>query len=373
MSGWAIIDDREAAPEPIPVTVDRAELLGIRRATYGRRVSATIIDVIPALVFAAPLAFALTAIVGPDGQLDILMLILGSACALLLVLYGILQLSSHGRRGQTFGKQATKLRTLRATSLQPIRFGRALLRALIVAAACLVPLLGPLLLFLSPLWDPQKRGRGWHDHATDAWMIDLRAVDPTDPVAFGDARARARVKSAARGDARQTDPFARERVIADVPRAETPRAPEAPAPASEAPATPPIVRDPPRAPESAPTRERAASVGVRVTLDDGATLTIAGPTLIGRRPAPADGDDPAVRLLPLADEGRSLSKTHLALQVDAHGLVLTDRGSANGTTIVRGATSAPASADTPLRVREGDRIRLGDREIVVGPMAPVTD
>ncbi|WP_156761687.1 RDD family protein [Microbacterium karelineae] len=361
MSGWAIIDDREAAPEPTPVSAERAHLLGIRRAPFGRRVAATIIDVLPILAFIAPLPFVATSLVGPDGRIDVLLLIAGSVCALLLLLYAILQLASHGRRGQTLGKQATRLRTLRATTLRPIGFGRALLRVCVFGLSGVLPGVGPLLLALSALWDPQRRGRAWHDHVVDTWLIDMLEVDPTDPVAFDAARARARVQSVALGAAPEGASVAASPLISRVPLAKrvppSDPQPERLRPEDQAGETVGRGHDPSRP-------EIEAASPPTLTLDDGTAIVVAGLTLLGRQPAAAPGE--IAHLIPIADGSKSVSKTHIALDSDAHGLIVTDRGSANGTTIVRGAASSRATPRVPLRVRPGDEIHIGERTLTVG-------
>ena len=372
MSGWSIISEAEAAPEPTPISVARAELLGVRRAPYGRRVLATIIDALPVIVFAIPLWFVPAALSAPDGQ-GVLLVVLAAVGLLLMVIYALLQVGSHGRRGQTFGKQMMRLRTIRATTFRPIRFGRALGHAALFAAAGVVPVVGTALMALSPLFDPEKRGRGWHDHAVGAWMIDLRAVDPTDPVAFENARGRARVRSVSLANAARATPQA-PAAPAPAPGAAAPGvpAPGVPAPAPRpVPSLAPGVAPTPAAPvpqpaaparPAAPTQPApAATASVRVRLDDGRSLVVTGPTLIGRKPL-AEG---AAALVAIDDDTRSVSKTHLALHVDAQGLIVTDRGSSNGSVLVRGTREVPLRANVPSRARSGDRIRFGDRSLEV--------
>jgi len=344
MSGWSIISAHEAAPEPLPVSAERAALLGIAPAPIGRRMIASVIDALPAILFAAPLWFT----VPPAIAGELWGILVSAICVLLLIVYAIIQLASHGRRGQTFGKQMMRLRTLRHDTLKPIGFGRALLRAILVAASNVVPVVGPAILLGSPLWDAEHRRRGWHDHAVRGWLIDLDAVDPTDPVAFESARGRARVRSVAAASAvpaaaAPVAPAASERVAAEPPApvveriapAAAPAAPAAPAPAAPAPVA-------------------------HVRFDTGDVVAIHGPALVGRGPV-AGADEIVMHLLPIADDTRSISKTHFALVVDAHGLVLVDRGSTNGTGIERAGQLTPAAPGAPVRVVAGDRIRFGDR------------
>lgn len=335
MSGWAIIDAREAAPEPTPVSADRAAQLGLRPAPIGRRVGAAAIDALPAAVFAAPAALAPRAIL--SGEL--LWILIAGSGALLLIVYALVQLASHGSRGQTFGKQLLHLRTVRADTLRPIGFWRAVLKAGIVIAAGIVPVVGTIAVLLSPLWDREGRRRGWHDHAVRAWLIDLRAVDPTDPIAFEAARGRARARVE----------------IAAAP------APTAPTPAASAPAQPA-----PSTPEPSAPAQPAPSVPAqaRVRLDTGEEYLVSGLCLVGRMPAPEPGEDVAYAL-PVRDDARSVSKTHFALDVRAEGMAVLDRGSGNGTRVIRTGVEYPVAVGVPVPIRPGDRIRFGDRTMEV--------
>lgn len=358
MSGWAIINEHEAAPEPTPVSIERAAMLGITPAPTGRRVAATIIDVIPPLLFAAPLPlilpFLLTA--------ELWAILVGAICVLLLVVYGLIQLGSHGKRGQTFGKQMMRIRTLDPATLKPIGFRRAFVRALVVAASGVVPVVGPAVMLMSPLWDTEQRGRGWHDHACRAWLIDLDQVDPTEPVAFEAARGRARVRSVALG---VMPPGAQTAAPAAQPA--TPAQPPQPAPAAPAPAapawTPPVVeRIPAAAPAAHPPETAGVAMPTDVSLrfDTGELVAVHGPGLVGRAPSAA-AEEVVMHLVPIADDTRSISKTHFAFALDAHGLFVSDRGSTNGTSILRGGTTIPVPPGTAVRVAPGDRILFGDR------------
>ncbi|GLJ60911.1 hypothetical protein GCM10017576_10400 [Microbacterium barkeri] len=342
MSGWAIIDAREAAPEPTPVSVDRAAQLGLRAAPLGRRIGAAAIDALPAAVFAAPVALAPRAIL--SGEL--LWILIAATGALLLVVYGLVQLASHGSRGQTFGKQLLQLRTVRADTLRPIGFWRAVLKAGIPVAAGVVPVVGTAVVLLSPLWDREGRRRGWHDHAARAWLIDLRAVDPTDPIAFEAARGRAR----ARVD------------VAPAPSAAPAPSPSAAAPSSSAASAPSPTAEPaPSAPsEPAP----SASAQARVRLDTGEEYLVSGLCLVGRMPAP-EPDERVAYALPVRDDARSVSKTHFALDVRAEGMAVLDRGSGNGTRVIRTGVEYPVAVGVPVPIRPGDRIRFGDRTMEV--------
>jgi hypothetical protein len=108
----------------------------------------------------------------------------------LLTVLGLVQLIMHGVRGVTFGKMIFTVRTVRATTFAKPGFWRVVARAfLMYLVALLVPLLGAVVFLLSPLWDPERRGRGWHDRFLGVWMIDVKnGLDPTDAKALRLAR-----------------------------------------------------------------------------------------------------------------------------------------------------------------------------------------
>jgi pSer/pThr/pTyr-binding forkhead associated (FHA) protein len=62
----------------------------------------------------------------------------------------------------------------------------------------------------------------------------------------------------------------------------------------------------------------------------------------------------------------SLSKTHAQLQVVPGGaLVVMDRGSTNGSVLVRGGVAKQLEGGRPATLKDGDRVRFGDRQMSV--------
>ena len=93
-----------------------------------------------------------------------------------------------------------------------------------------------------------------------------------------------------------------------------------------------------------------------ILLDDGRRIVIEGLVLLGRNPQPKAGEEDA-QLIKIADETRTVSKSHLAVGVDAGGLYIVDRGSTNGSTV--STTNGMSS-----RCRAGEMVRVGDGAIV---------
>jgi hypothetical protein len=138
-----------------------------------------------------------------------------------------------------------------------------------------------------------------------------------------------------------------------------PSAPAAAGPAADSPGPPAGEQTRARADDaSAPTRWR-------VTFDSGESFVVEGIALVGRRPEPRPGE-PVHHLVPLTSGDMSLSKTHAQLQVAPGGeLVVVDRGSTNGSILVRQGLSRELAAGKPATLVAGDLVRFGDRQMTV--------
>jgi hypothetical protein len=98
-----------------------------------------------------------------------------------------------------------------------------------------------------------------------------------------------------------------------------------------------------------------------VSFDTGESLVVEGLALVGRRPEGRPGE-PVRHLVPLPSKDMSLSKTHAQFQVAPDGtLVVMDRGSTNGSTLVRSGVSRELPAGKPTSLLTGDVVRFGDR------------
>lgn len=93
----------------------------------------------------------------------------------------------------------------------------------------------------------------------------------------------------------------------------------------------------------------------QLLLPDGRREQLAGRMLVGRKPS-ADNGEQAVTI---ADDQRSISRTHFAIDVIERAVLLTDLGSANGTRLHRDGHELTLSADSPVALLPGDEIRIG--------------
>ncbi|MBP2420366.1 RDD family protein [Microbacterium imperiale] len=467
------IEGLDGAGRPRP---EYAASLGLIRAPYGRRVLATVLEALVLLLVQLPmLLVVLPAVTGVALDADpvaalaarddlVLLIVLGAVSSVLSTAFILVQLILLGRRGVTLGKALTGLRAVNVRTLERPGFWRgAVVRYLVMCASTLLPIIGPLLVIaLSPLFDPARRGRSWPDLAAATWLVDARrGLNPYDekrmriarktvatdlldvktelpslatPVASTEASAYvplARNKGGVLGAVRSTPgnvvigetdaaddeprsgiptmvapaPFAAPQ---PAPAVEPPLPAGVPAPAAVAPGAivapaagaaawspPPLLEDPapaqaapaqPAAAQPAPSAPAAAapaaaapqpaasvpvsssaagSAAVALTLDSGDVIAISGGgVVLGRAPATGP-DDVDVLPVPVVDPTRSISKTHWALLRQDGRVVALERGSTNGSILVRGGAEQALEPGRPVEVHDGDTIRFGDRHAVV--------
>lgn len=117
--------------------------------------------------------------------------------------------------------------------------------------------------------------------------------------------------------------------------------------------------------DPAPAATAPGASGWTVRLDTGEELPVDGLTLLGRGPQPRAGESVS-RLVPLSSADMSVSKTHAQLQLAGDGtLVVMDRGSTNGSVVVRRGVPRHLSPGRPTTLLDGDVLRLGDRTLEV--------
>jgi len=144
-----------------------------------------------------------------------------------------------------------------------------------------------------------------------------------------------------------------------------PTPPAAPPVPPVAPPAPPVAPPAPPAAEPAPPTASPATRLLALELPDGSRLPVTGRMLLGRDPGELDGWRGAERVR-LADPGRSVSKTHAAIEPDQESLLVHDLASTNGTERVTAAgESAPVAPGHPQRVEVGDVLHLGSFRVLV--------
>ncbi|WP_188668766.1 RDD family protein [Tersicoccus solisilvae] len=338
------------APASEPAT---AAALPLVNASTGKRLVARLIDAL-VLVLVVAVTAALAAAQGPQGA-SAPSLAAGAGLAVTAV---IAQWWWEATRGRTVGGVTVGIRTVDARAAAP-GWWRVLVRTVIVAVAGVLPVVGPLLVTVSNVWDRDRQRQGWHDKAAGTWVVD--AALGRDPLAGDGARSRRDAPAAGERTAGSASP-------APVPAPAPPApAPAAPAPPAPAPAPAASVPAPAAASDDLEhTRaSRPRSTAWRLAFDDGSAVTLRGEALVGRNPVNAP-EEPDVLLVNLPDPGRSISKTHAHLAAHADGVWVSDRRSTNGTAITPPhADRTVVEPGVPMLAVDGALVHLGDRTIVV--------
>ncbi|ALV43176.1 hypothetical protein AU252_20095 [Pseudarthrobacter sulfonivorans] len=358
---------------------------GLYSAGIGARIWANVIDglllqgIYIGLYFASFGAMLGAAQSGNYSTAITLMNVIGFVLPALWILLAIIYVAMLGR-GQSLGMKLTGVRLVSLETLGAPGFWRAAGRNVVFALGALI-VVGP----FSPLFDDSGQRRGWHDKATNTWMIDER---------------RRLAESATVGAPRNGAPF-----VAQVPAPAAvtpivspvqPPSPVPPPPPGFAPglvtAAPSVPSWQPNAPAPAPQPQPvpaaladddddldATRIGVVarahrtwcLRLDDGQDIHLAARGFIGRNPADPEGQPnhaagAAAQLIPVRDATKTVSKTHLAFGIDGSRLWVQERGSTNGTKIVRTTGEhLDVSSSTRSYAGNGDVLVLGDLRITV--------
>ncbi|MFL6066004.1 MAG: RDD family protein [Friedmanniella sp.] len=263
------------------------------------------------------------------------------------------------------GMRLMKLQLVGFNDGRPIGWVRFLVRTLFLVLVT-VTVVGLVVMVIFLLRHP--RYQGWHDLAADSVVIVERALAPRPsdrttpasvPVAPTGTPAGVSGGSAPSGSA--------------PPRVPAPTSSPSPRPPGGVPAQDPVpvsaaapaparvtAGSGPRTPRAArPTPTKADTRWVAV-LDDGREVPVQGLVLLGRNPQPRPGEEGA-ELIKLADESRTVSKSHLALGLDESGLFVTDRGSTNGSmvTTAEGARTRCAPGAV-VHVAAGSVVSMGN-------------
>ena len=120
-------------------------------------------------------------------------------------------------------------------------------------------------------------------------------------------------------------------------------------------ATAPVPPTEPAPPSLVPLTQRTTFV---VAFSTGQRLTVDGPVVVGRRPEQAAAEAGAAAFA-VDDPERSTSRAHAAFDVVDGQLVVTDRGSGNGTVVHRSGVEIECVEGRPVALRPGDELELG--------------
>lgn len=323
---------------------------GVQAGPLGRRFAAHVIDLaFPVVVGVAAVVVARTVAVSA---------VVGIAC-LLVFAWWLLVWALLSRRAASPGMRAMKLQVVGYADGRPIGWGRVLVRALVLAAleATVVGVV-LMLIFLVR----QRRRQGWHDLIADAVVIKERLLAPPRS-RTGAAESVPRARTGAESEVVSESQPVPAAVVGSVPEQDSERSPAADLPAPAAPAASATQSTPAQAPVPDPTDESIATWVA--LLDDGREVTVPRLLVLGRNPEPRPGEE-GVETLTIPDESRTVSKSHLALGAADRGVVVTDRGSTNGSTVTDpDGTVHPCPADQAVLAGQGAIVSFGDHWLEV--------
>ncbi|MCY4725049.1 RDD family protein [Nocardioides sp. STR2] len=350
-------------------------------AELERRFAAFAIDRLLAWTLVAGVGVATALVVSDD-----LWTVVGAVAGATVLVWVVMAVVA-GLTGSSPGKAMTGLRVVHHGTGTPIGVGPALLRSLVLGLAGLPTFgIGIATLAWTAVEDRSRQRRGWHDHLTGTVVVDVRPVVEVADTAVDDGPRHivnltamrlvpAPPVEQVRTPERSEHSVRRQPLPADLARPASASAPApAPAPAQAsparrapappAPARPTPAQAPPQA-WSPPPGTPMAPPRWRVHFDNGESFVIAGLALVGRRPEPRSGEQVA-HLVPLASADMSVSKTHAQFGPAPDGtIVVMDRGSTNGTVLVRQGVSRQLAPGKPAALVDGDKVVYGDREMVL--------
>ncbi len=337
---------------PAPRSPNRVTGLppGVEVGPLGTRSTAQLIDLVVPVVALVLLVVVVPGLSGA-GAVG-----LGLFAGLILVAWLLLTWRMFALQAAGPGMRVMKLQLVGFSDGRPLGWTRFLVRQLFLLALTL-SVVG--LVIMVVLLARHPRRQGWPDQAANSVVIVQRALAPTggSQLAGRDLRAggAAAVAVAAAppaggpneaygddldGDRLDGDDLDRDGPDADEPDGGTPDGAD-----TQGPGETTMVA--PRAVWSA-------------ALDDGRVVAVEGLVLIGRNPQPQPGEEDAL-LIKIADQTRTVSKSHLALGIDDAGLFVIDRGSTNGS-VVTGldGSSLRCEPGQVVSVEEGSIVSLGD-------------
>jgi uncharacterized RDD family membrane protein YckC len=282
-----------------------------------------------------------------------------------VLLVGLVFAVMLGVTASTPGTSFLGLRVVRATTGEPLGVGPALLRTAVLGLAAVPFGFGLAALAWTAVADTSRLRRGWHDHLVSSIVLDVRPLPVARESDDSGPRHVVNLTAMRLVPARRTPP-------APDPAQVPARAPSRPRHAASEPALEPsertTVRDLSLAQDAgvpATAETTATPVSWGLAFDTGERVVVDTLVLVGRHPEARAGEQGA-RLVTLPSADMSVSKTHAQVVVAPDGaLVVTDRGSTNGSVLRRQGVAKPLTAGRPATLLDGDVVSVGDRTMTV--------
>lgn len=351
---------------------------GVNVGATGPRLLAALVEVGPVwLLCGLALLFGLVL----NGSILVVVL-----CLVLALGWGALVWAQRASRAAGPGMRLDGIQIVGLSDGRPLGWGRVLVRWLVFAGLT-VTVVGLIAMLVVMARHPRRQG--WHDLAANAVVIKERPLAPPRPKA---AVARSGGPAKTGGGSATT-------TAAPATSETGTRAPSGAAASEGAPGRPGeveptvVVAETGSGEQPSPTTGETSVDGTAVEdsdaqsagdsdggddelpapvltewmlrLDDGRDVAVERLVLLGRNPQPRVGEEDAT-LIKVSDETRTVSKSHLAVGVDASGLYVMDRGSTNGTMV-----TAPDGGQRPcppgdvVDVPGGSVISFGDHWLEV--------
>lgn len=341
---------------------------GVNVGATGPRVLAALVEVGPVwLLCGLALLFGLVL----DGSLLVVV-----GCLVLALGWGALVWAQRAQRAAGPGMRLDGIQIVGLSDGRPIGWRRVLVRWLVFTGLT-VTVVGLVAMLVVMARHPRRQG--WHDLAANAVVIKERPLAPPRPKTSV-ARSSSAPRSGARPVPTTSAPLgapssagAQERpgeveptvVVTDTDAGDQPGATSTDGGAGDDADAAQLRGDG----DGDGTADGEAAEPVvtewMLRLDDGRDVAVERLVLLGRNPQPRVGEEDA-SLIKVSDETRTVSKSHLAVGVDASGLYVMDRGSTNGTMV-----TAPDGGQRPcppgdvVDVPAGSVISFGDHWLEV--------
>ena len=360
---------------------------GVFVGATGPRLLAALVEVGPVwLLCGLALLFGLVL----DGSVVVVVL-----CLVLALVWAALVWAQRATRAAGPGMRLDSIQLVGLSDGRPLGWGRVLVRWLVFAGLT-ITVVGLVAMLIVMARHPRRQG--WHDLAANAVVIKERPLAPprpksavarSAPAGTADGRATAGT-STGRSSASAAAPAAGATTAAGAGEVEETVVVEGDEAVGSGPADGEVADDTSRTTRTGanPTDAPSADGGVAaddqdqdgvdgvaaepaveaewmLRLDDGRDVAVERLVLLGRNPQPRVGEEDAT-LIKVSDDTRTVSKSHLAVGVDASGLYVMDRGSTNGTMV-----TAPDGGQRPcppgdvVDVPGGSVISFGDHWLEV--------
>jgi len=290
---------------------------GVSVGPLGRRLVAQLVDLAVPLV----LLLIILGLGGGSGSGAAIVIAL-----VLIVVWCLLVWWMFATRAAGRGMRLMKLQLVGFHDGRPIGWVRFLVRALFLVLVT-VTVVGLVVMLIVLLRHP--RYQGWHDLAADSVVIVERPLAPrAGRTRTASGSRRTSTSSGGSNSPASPPPQDPAPLSTALPRGSSGADVGVGEPDSQ---TGGAGSDSPSLGTDEPTTGPDTAVWI-AALDDGREVRVDGLVLLGRDPQPRPGEEGA-ELIKLADESRTVSKSHLALGLDESGLFVSDRGSTNGSMV----------------------------------------